>query len=97
MNEEKAKEYWRKNVVIIGTLLGIYVVVSLVGGIILAEPLFKITFGGVPFSFWIAHQGAILIFVALIFYYSWRLDKLDQEYGVSETKVIQQSKSISKG
>jgi putative solute:sodium symporter small subunit len=29
-------------------------------------------------------QGAILIFVFLVWYYAYRMDKLDNEYGVQE-------------
>ncbi|MFN7657110.1 MAG: DUF4212 domain-containing protein, partial [Dolichospermum sp.] len=39
-----------------------------------------IRFFSVPFGFWMAQQGSILVFVALIFIYAFQMDKLDQKY-----------------
>jgi putative solute:sodium symporter small subunit len=36
--------------------------------------------GGVPLGFWIAQQGSIYVFVALIFVYAYQMDKLDRKY-----------------
>ena len=41
-------------------------------------------FFGWPFSFWVGAQGAPAIYVALIGFYAWYMNKLDEEYGVSE-------------
>ena len=59
-------------------------VVSFGAGIIFVEPLNKIEIGGFPLGFWFSQQGSIITFVALIAYYVWRMDKLDDEYGVDE-------------
>ena len=94
MNESHMKEYWRKNVRLIVTLLIIWALVSLVAGIILAKPLSTIHIGKLPLSFWFAQQGSIIVFVFLIFIYAWRMDRLDKEYDVQEYKM---TKSAGKG
>lgn len=78
--------YWKKNLRLIVSLMVIWTLVSVVGAIILAEPLSKIPFFGVSLSFWLAQQGSIIVFVCLIFFYAVRMGKLDREInqGISE-------------
>lgn len=53
-------------------------------GILLAERLNEIRIGGFKLGFWFAQQGSIYIFVLLIFFYAWRMNKLDQQFDVHE-------------
>lgn len=78
--DQRHTRYWRANMRLIAVLLGIWGLVSLVFGILLEETLNKIQFFGLPLGFWIAQQGAMYVFVVLIFIYAWRMDKLDQKY-----------------
>lgn len=78
------EEYWRRNVRLVATLLGIWALVAYVLGILLVEPLNNLRIGGFPLGFWIAQQGSIIVFVLLILVYVLRMDKLDDEFGVSE-------------
>lgn len=102
MNADRIREYWRKNVALITVLLIIWAAVSLLAGVLLAKPLYGITFGKLPLSFWFANQGSIYVFVIMIFYYCWRMDKLDKEYDVEEvrysksTPIIPQDKEVAK-
>jgi putative solute:sodium symporter small subunit len=77
-------EYWRKNLRLIAILLGIWALVGFVFGILLVNPLNKISMGGFPLGFWFAQQGSIYVFVVLIFVYCWLMNKLDREYDVHE-------------
>jgi uncharacterized membrane protein len=43
-----------------------------------------IAVGGTDLGFWFAQQGSILVFLGLIFFYAWRMNKLDREHGVEE-------------
>ena len=43
-----------------------------------------IKIGGTDLGFWFAQQGSIAIFIVLIFFYAWRMNKLDKQYGVDE-------------
>jgi putative solute:sodium symporter small subunit len=43
-----------------------------------------IVVGGTDLGFWFAQQGSILTFIVLIFFYAWRMNKLDKKFGVGE-------------
>jgi putative solute:sodium symporter small subunit len=62
----------------------IWFVVSYVFGIILVEQLNAVSIGGYNLGFWFAQQGSMYIFVVLIFFYAWRMNKLDREYDLHE-------------
>ncbi len=84
MSGKNLKEYWRKNLRLLTILLIIWFIVSYGFGILLAEPLNKIQIGGFKLGFWFAQQGAIYVFIVLIFFYVWKMNKLDREYEVHE-------------
>jgi putative solute:sodium symporter small subunit len=77
--------YWRRTVQRILVLLAIWFLVGPVMGIMLVRPLNHLSLGGVPFGFWMAQQGAIYLFVLLIFVNAWLADRLDHEFNVHET------------
>lgn len=79
---EKHKEYWRKNVRITIILMVIWAVITYGVGFYARELSFN--FFGWPFAFWVGAQGALAIYVVMIGFYAWYMNKLDQEYGVSE-------------
>ena len=76
--------YWRANLRLVGACLVIWFTVSFGFGILLVEPLNRIQIFGFDLGFWFAQQGSILCFVVLIFYYAWRMNRLDREHGVYE-------------
>ena len=76
--------YWAENIRRVTVCLVIWAVVSFGFGILLRPLLSGIAVGGTDLGFWFAQQGSILVFLALIFFYAWRMNKLDAEYGVSE-------------
>ncbi|MFW2541944.1 DUF4212 domain-containing protein [Primorskyibacter sp. 2E107] len=81
---EADKGYWSANVRIIIISLIIWALVSFGFGILLRPALAGISVGGTDIGFWFAQQGSIIVFLALIFFYAWRMNKLDKEYGVEE-------------
>jgi putative solute:sodium symporter small subunit len=84
MTDKSPQAYWKANLRLLVILLVIWFVVSYGFGIILAEPLNAIRIGGAGLGFWFAQQGSIYVFVALIFVYVWRMNKLDREFDVHE-------------
>ncbi len=84
MDEAARHEYWRRNLRLMVILLAIWFAVSFGAGILLVEPLNEIVINNFPLGFWFAQQGSIVTFVVLIGVYVWRMDKLDDEYGVAE-------------
>lgn len=83
-SEERSREYWKKSVRLQASLLVVWFVVAYVIAILFAEPLHDVNFFSFPLSFWVAQNGSILVFVALIFIYATRMDRLDHEYDVHE-------------
>jgi len=79
-----ASQYWKKNTRLIAILLFIWALVSYGFGIIWARALSGIHIGALPMGFWWAQQGSMYVFVALIFIYAWRMDRLDREHDVHE-------------
>jgi len=84
MDAQQRQAYWRENLKIMAILLTIWAAVSYGAGILFVDQLNKVSFIGVPLGFWFAQQGAIVIFVILIFVYVKWMDRLDRKYGVEE-------------
>lgn len=83
-DKEKADAYWKANIRIIWVCLAIWALVSYGFGIIFRPLLSGIQFGGADLGFWFAQQGSIIVFIVLIFWYAWRMNRLDREFGVEE-------------
>ncbi len=77
--------YWSRTVRRISILLLIWFIAGPMMGIVFVEQLNAFSLGGVPFGFWMAQQGAIYVFVILIFVNAWLADRVDEEFGVEET------------
>ena len=72
--------YWKKNISLISRCLLIWFTVSYVFGIIFVDYLNLIRVGGYKLGFWFSQQGAIYVFVLLIFYYAKEINKIDEKY-----------------
>lgn len=84
LTESRASDYWRANLSFLGKLLLVWFVVSFGAGILLADTLDEFTFLGFPLGFWFAQQGAIYVFVVLIFVYVIGMQKIDRAYDVDD-------------
>lgn len=84
MADNSDHEYWEANMGLIKVCLIIWAIVSFGFGILLRPLLSGIAVGGSDLGFWFAQQGSILVFLALIFFYAWRMNALDAKYGVEE-------------
>lgn len=76
--------YWAANIRLVKICLVIWALVSFGFGILLRPMLSGIAVGGTDLGFWFAQQGSILVFLALIFFYAWRMNSLDKQHGVEE-------------
>jgi putative solute:sodium symporter small subunit len=76
--------YWKRNLRLMAGCLAVWFVVSYLFGIILVDQLNAISIGGYDLGFWFAQQGSMYTFVVLIFFYAWRMNKLDREFDVHE-------------
>ena len=81
---KSAAEYWKRNLRLVIISLIVWFVVSFGFGIFMADSLNSISLGGYKLGFWFAQQGSMYIFVALIFIYANKMNKLDREFDVHE-------------
>jgi len=79
---ERHRAYWRQNLRITAILMAIWFFVTFVIGFFARDLNF--TFFGWPFSFWVAAQGALIVYVGIIWYYASYMNRLDQKHGVAE-------------
>jgi putative solute:sodium symporter small subunit len=80
---ERHQRYWRSNLRMTGVLLAIWFVATFAVSWF-ARELQTPTVLGFPFSFFMAAQGALLVYLLLVAFYAWRMAKLDEIYGVGE-------------
>ena len=76
--------YWKRNLRLMAGCLAVWFIVSYLFGIILVDQLNAISVGGYQLGFWFAQQGSIYVFVVLIFFYAYRMNKLDRQFDVHE-------------
>jgi putative solute:sodium symporter small subunit len=78
------QRYWRLVLGITGALLMIWLGVTFVVAYFARELRFD--FFGWPFSYWVAAQGALLTYVAIVALYARLMNRLDAAHGVEETE-----------
>ncbi len=83
-DKSSSNAYWSANIRIISICLVIWFMCSFGFGILLRPMLSGIAIGGTDLGFWFAQQGSILVFLVLIFFYAWKMGKIDAEHGVEE-------------
>ncbi len=81
---ETHRRYWQKNLNITAVLMAVWFVVTFVASYFARDLNF--TFFGWPFSFWMASQGSLVIYVLIIWFYARYMNQLDQEHGVAEVE-----------
>ncbi len=79
-----ANGYWRANLRLLAQLLTVWFGVSFGFGILLADWLDQFSFFGFKLGFWFAQQGAIYVFVVLIFIYARRIAVIERRFGVDD-------------
>jgi len=77
---EGHKQYWAASIRLTVILLVIWFVASYGAGILFRDALDSISIGGAPLGFWFAQQGAIYVFLGLIFYYCIAMNRLEKKY-----------------
>ena len=82
--KKECSRYWKRNLLIMGCLLAIWAFVAFGCSIFFVEQLNAIKIGGFPLGFWFAQQGAIYVFVILIFVYFFIMEKVDRDFDVEE-------------
>ncbi len=88
-HRSRYRDYWRKNLIYLFILLFIWAVASFGFSIIFVDQLDMIRIGGFGLGFWFAQQGAIYIFVIIIFVYVLLMNRLDKSHNVDERESSQ--------
>lgn len=83
-SDSQSHAYWSATLGLLAQVLVIWFLVSFGAGIMFAGPLDTIKLGGYPLGFWFAHQGSIYVFIALIFYYAYKMGQIDRRFDVHE-------------
>ena len=86
------RRYWKVNLIVIVVLLTIWFVASCCCGILFIEQLNQFSIGNLPLGFWMANQGSMLVFVALILIYAVVMDIADRRYYATVAKLKGDSK-----
>ncbi|SFU97742.1 DUF4212 domain-containing protein [Pseudoduganella namucuonensis] len=75
--------HWRRTRDTTALLLLLWMLTSF-GAVFFARELSGLTLFGWPMSFYLAAQGASLVYLAIIGGYAWRMRRLDRQYQAGE-------------
>jgi putative solute:sodium symporter small subunit len=81
--QPRAEEYWRQTRRLMWIVLTIWFIFSF-GIHFFVRQLNEIVILGFPLGFYMAAQGSLIIFVILIFWFSYRQNRIDEEFGMAE-------------
>ena len=85
MTPENRAAYWKANLRLVLGCLVVWFICSYGFGVLLVDQLNSPSGSAVfKLGFWFAQQGSIYTFVALIFFYAWRMNHLDRKFDVHE-------------
>jgi putative solute:sodium symporter small subunit len=73
----RSRTHWRGLLRRTLLLLAVWFVAGPFLGVLVADRINALSIGGLPLGFWMAQQGAIYVFVAIIFLYAWLADRAD--------------------
>ena len=85
LEESTAHAYWRANIYLLLKLLAVWFMASFGAGILFGPALDHIQFFGFKLGFWFGQQGSIYVFVAIIFVYVWRMNVLENRFGLNDS------------
>lgn len=74
--------HWRRTCWLTAVLLLVWFLAGFVGVYFAAD--LRQRFFGWPLGFWMASQGALLVFLAVVVVYAWAMGRLDDAAGLAE-------------
>ncbi len=78
------QRHWRANLCVTGLLLVLWFGVTFGVSYFARDLTFRIF--GWPFSFWMAAQGALVVYCFIVAVYAWCMGRLDRVHGLEETR-----------
>lgn len=85
--EESRREYWRRTRWLTAGLLAAWFVVTFVPAW-WARDFNRVTVFGWPLAFYMGAQGALIVYVVIVWIYARAMDRLDRRYGVNEEGMM---------
>ena len=79
---ERRRRHWRVTRAVTALLLAVWAVVTF--GVAYEARSLDFPFFGWPFSFWVAAQGALLVYLALVGAYAWIMRRADEAHDLDE-------------
>jgi putative solute:sodium symporter small subunit len=79
--EARQRAYWRSALRLTGVLLGVWAAVSFLPGWF-AEELNEFVFFGWPFGFYMAGQGALIVFLLIVWIYDRGMTRIERRHGL---------------
>lgn len=80
--QARRQSHWRKTLRLTATLFALWFFVSFVLVYFARAMSFKLF--GWPFSFWVAGQGALVVYCLIIWFYARRMNQLDAEFAPTD-------------
>ncbi len=78
-----AEQHWARTSSLMILMMGLWVFFGFIVHMFVG-PLNKIVIAGFPLGFYMAAQGSLVVFVAMLFWFAKAQDKIDRETGVAE-------------
>jgi putative solute:sodium symporter small subunit len=80
---DNTERYWQRTSTLMWTMMGLWAFFAFIIHMF-ASPLNGIRIAGFPFGFYMAAQGSLIVFVAMLFWFAKAQDKIDREEGFAE-------------
>lgn len=77
------RHYWQKNLRLTALLLMLWFGVTF--GVSFFARELSFSFFGWPFSYWVAAQGALVVYVLIIGFYAYCMNRLDRAHSLDES------------
>jgi putative solute:sodium symporter small subunit len=76
------QRHWRSNLFVTALLLLVWLSVTF--GVSYFARELSFSFFGWPFSFWVGAQGALAVYLLIVGFYAWYMNRLDVRHGADE-------------
>lgn len=80
---ERHRTYWRKNLQLTALLMAVWFLVTFVP-VYFARELNRVGLFGWPLAFYMGAQGALVVYVLVVWLYARVMNRMDADYGVDE-------------
>lgn len=83
MTPTNAESHWNQTRRLMFTMLGMWLFFGYIVHMFV-KPLNSIVIAGFPLGFYMAAQGSLIVFVAMLFWFAKAQDKIDADHGFAE-------------